>query len=289
MRRLLSLLSLFLGSGMLTAQTTDILRAEYTLIPGSETEVQQSRYRFLFNAPFKVGDEDYLVTGLDYNQVMVESAKDLPFEKNEVRRLHVLDLNLGYVYKWKEQWRIIGVITPRLASNLQRGIQGRDFMVNASLAFWKENNTAVKPERLIFGLSYNATTGLPFPLPLFSYYKRFHPNWSYTVGVPRANLRYYPGEQHVIETALFLDGYFVNVQDNLVLENGLSASSISLSALIGALGYQYRIRKSFVLYALGGYTFFQNGVLRDDKRANVYVLSDRGNIYFRTGFRISIF
>lgn len=289
MRSSLTLLLLLLGWGVLCAQSTDVLRAEYTLLPGSETEVQQSRYRFLFNAPFKVGEEDFLVAGLDYNQVIVDSAKDLPFDKNLVRKLHVIDLNLGYVYKWKEQWRIIGILTPRLASNLQGGVQGRDFLLNASVAFWKENDTADKPQRLIIGLAYNATTGLPIPLPLFSYYKRFHPNWSYTVGVPRANLRYYPGDKHVIETALFLDGYYVNVQDNLVLDDGLSASAISLSAMIGAVGYQYRIQKSFILYALGGYTFFQNGVLRDEQRKNVFVLSDRGNIYFRTGFRISIF
>lgn len=289
MNRLIVFLSAYLvGTYMLLAQSTDLLRLEYTLIPGGESEVQQSRYRFLFNAPFKMGAEDYLVTGLDYNQVLVESAKELPFDKTVVRKLHVIDLNLGYVHKWKEDWRIIGVLTPRIASNLQGGIQGRDLKLNAGLAFWKENSKADKPTRLIVGLSYSATTGLPFPLPLFSYYKRFHPKWSYAVGVPRSNFRFYPGKKHVLETALFLDGYFVNIQDNLTLMNDVSAASISLSALIGAVGYQYRIKKSFILYALGGYTFYQNGVLRDEERTNVYALSDRGNIYFRTGFRISI-
>ncbi len=290
MRHFLYILLVFLWTGSpLSAQSTDLLRVEYTLIPGNTSEVQQSRYRALFNAPIRVGEEDYLVAGLDYNQVVVSSEQDLPFEQASVRKLHVLDLNLGYVHKWKEKWRIIGIVSPRLASNLQGGLQGRDLKLNASLAFWKEDAQADQPNRLILGLSYNATTGLPFPLPLFIYYKRFHPDWSYSVGVPRSNLRYYPGKRHVVETALFLDGYYVNIQDNLALDNGLSASSISLSALIGAVGYQYKIQKMFILYALGGYTFYQNGVLRDDDRTNVFVLSDRGNIYFRTGFRISIF
>lgn len=271
------------------SQSTDIVRLEYTMLPRNDSEIQVARWRALVNLPIKVGTEQYLVAGGEYNQIDVDNSGTLPFDGSELKTLHVIDLNLGYIVKWNENWRFVGIVTPRLASNFVDGLQKEDLKLNLTASLWKENMTADKPFRLVVGLSYNSTTGLPFPLPLVNYFRRYHPNWAYVLGIPKSSFRYYFNNNHLLETALFLDGYFVNVQNDILLDDGNVGSSISLSTVVGALEYQYKITKRLSFYGIAGYAFYQNGLLRDDKRNNVYVLNKAGNIYFRTGLKISIF
>lgn len=282
---LFSLLGWLYGS----SQSTDLLRLEYTILPKNDSEIQTSRYRFLFNLPLKVAEDQYLVTGSEYNQIAFDNSGDLPFDGADLKKLHVIDLTLGYLFKLNENWRIVGLVTPRLASNIVQGVRSDDFKLNFTASLWKERAEAEKPYRLVLGLTYNSATGLPVPLPLISYYKRFHPNWSYALGIPRSNLRHHFNERHLLDTAVFLDGYFVNIQEDIVLDDGSIASSISLSTVIGAMEYQYKITKTLSFFGLAGYAFFQNGLLRDDKRNSVFILNKQGNIYFRTGIKVSIF
>ena len=89
--------------------------------------------------------------------------------------------------------------------------------------------------------------------------------------------------------ALFLDGYFVNAQNDIILPDNELGSAISLSALVSAFGYQFNVSKMASFYAFAGYTLFQNGLLRDDKRNNVFNLNNDGSLYFKAGFKVSIF
>ena len=271
------------------AQSTDLVRLEYLRIPENETGVQTSRYKFLINAPVKLKNEDFLVFGGEYNEFDVDFSQDFGFNTSIVNKLRIIDLNLGYIKRWNSDWRLIGVLTPRIASNLTTGINGDDFFFNATATFLKSKTDVDKPFRIVLGLSFNSTTGLPIPLPLVSYYKRFHPNWSYTLGIPRSNFKYHLSEKHTFQFAFLLDGYFINIQEDFQLDNGLTASRISLSAVVGTLGYQYNISKIMSLYILAGRTLLQEGILRNDKRDRVLILNNDPNFYIRTGFKISIF
>ncbi|MCW5517570.1 DUF6268 family outer membrane beta-barrel protein [Muriicola sp. Z0-33] len=271
------------------SQSTDILRAEYTVLPKTTTDIDVARYRFLVNIPFKLKTDKYLVTGAEYNLIDFDSSAALPFDLEELNTLHIIDLNLGYITKWNDNWRFVGIVSPRIASNLVESITIDDLRLNLTATLWKERKDIEKPFRLILGLTYNSTTGLPVPLPLISYYKRFHPNWSYTLGIPRMNFKYHINKRHTLQTALLLDGYFVNAQNDILLPDDEIGSSISLSALVGAFGYQYNITKSMSFYGLAGFTLSRKGLLRDDKRNNVFILSEEGSLYFKTGFKIAIF
>ena len=283
-------LTLLFGTFQAAAQSTDIFRFDYLNIPENDTGIKTQRYRLLFNLPFKLNEKkDYLVTGLEYNRFDVGYSREFPFDRSELIRFHVVDLNLGYITKWNENWNFIALLTPRLASNFIEGVETEDFFINATATFWKENKTADKPYRIVLGLSYNSTTGLPIPLPVVSYYKRFHPKWSYTLGIPRSNFKYHASSKHTFETTLLLDGYFINVQNDILLPDNQIGSKISLSALVGALGYQYNISKRMALFALFGRSFEQEGKLRDNQRQDVFLLNDEWNLYIRTGFKIGIF
>ncbi len=281
----------FLGLFLVNGQTPDVVRLEYTVIPENDSGIQTSRYRAVINAPIKLSDKkDYLVLGAEYNRYHFDVNRPIPFEYNSLQRLHIIDLNIGYSFKWTEDWRFIAAITPRLASNFELGIENNDFRLNASAAFMKERKDIEKPYRFVFGLSYNSATGLPFPLPLINYNKRFHPNWSYSVGVPRWDFKYHStNNKHVTQAALFLDGYFVNIQNDIPLPNDVVGTAISLSALVSAVGYQYKFTKEISIYSLIGYSLVQEGLIRDGNRNRAFILNNQGNIYLRTGFKIGIF
>ena len=88
---------------------------------------------------------------------------------------------------------------------------------------------------------------------------------------------------------MFLDGYFVNIQNDIVLPNDVMGTSLSLSALVIAVGYQYKFAKEISVYALLGYSLRQETLIRHANRNSGYVLYDQENIYLRTGFKIGIF
>lgn len=271
-------------------QSTDILRVEYLNIPENDSGIKTQRYKFLFNLPIKINaKKDYLITGMEYNRFDIGYSQDFPFDKSELIRFHVVDMNLGLITKWNPSWNFVAILTPRMASNFTSGTITDDFFLNATAAFWKEQPDADKPFRIVLGLTYNSTTGIPVPLPLINYYKKFHPKWSYTMGIPRSNFRHHFNEKHSLELALFLDGYFMNIQDNIALPYNQIASKISLTALVGTLGYQYNITKNMSLFLMAGRSFVQEGKLRNDKQGDVYLLNNEANFYIRTGFKIGIF
>ena len=270
-------------------QTTDLARIEYTSLPDSKTETESRRYRVLINAPIKTGLEEYLVLGGDYSLIKILPENSLPFDGSLLRKLHVIDFNLGYIFKWNEKWRFIGIFTPRIASNLTSGIVPSDFKINATATLWKERKDADKPFRLVLGLSYNSATGLPIPLPLINYYKRFHPNWSYTLGIPKSQFRYYLNEKHIFDASMFLDGYFVNIQDEIQVPDNQLASAVSLSVVVGSIGYQFKISKYVSWQSWIGHSIIQKGILRDDNRNKVFEINSDPGFYFRSGLKLSIF
>ena len=271
------------------SQSTDIIRLEYTHIPENSNGITTSRYRVLANFPFSLGPEDYLITGAEYNFIDIGVTRTFPFEFEELEQLHIIDFNIGYVTRWNENWRFIGVITPRLASNFVNGVEGGDFRFNATGVFLKTKNDTDKPFRLFLGISFNSASGLPFPLPLVSYRKRFHENWSFNIGVPKLNLEYHLTDKLSLELGALLDGYYVNAQNDILLPDDTIGSNISLSAVLGSLGFRYRIKDEVQFYGFFGHTLIQSGLLRDDKRKKVFVLNEDQNIYFRVGFRVGIF
>ena len=271
------------------SQSSDLVRVEYTTLPKEKSSRSISRFRFLANLPIKLNDRNYLITGAEYGIIDFANDSIHPFSSEELEKLRIIDLNIGYAHKLNEKWTFVGLVTPRLASNFVNGVQREDFKLNFSAVSIKTNMEADKPTRLILGLSYNSATGFPLPLPIISYYKKFHPNWSYMVGVPRMEFKYHLKDSHSFKAALLLDGYFVNVQNNISLPDNDLGSGLSLSVIVGAFGYQYNINKNISFYCLAGHTLSQRGLLRDDKRKQVYSLYDDGNVYFKTGFQISIF
>lgn len=287
-RKLLILFGMLLVVLPVAGQTPDILRAEYMLMPKNKADAQLSRMKLLVNFPIFVGDSNNIVIGSEYNRLAYDLQKELPFSSAGLKQFHVLDLNLAYVYKFEPNWRFIGVLTPRLASTLAEPLENGDFSINATIGFLKEKKKVAKPMKLVMGIAYNSTVALRIPLPIIYYEKRFRPDWSFVVGVPKTGLKYHLNERQQFQTEFIFDGYYVNLQSNIVLPNTVTASSVSSSAALVTVGYQYKLAKGTFLYTYVGHTVFQDGVLRDEQRKDIFTLNDDPSFYFRTGFRIGL-
>ena len=272
------------------AQLTDIARLEYSFIPKSKSEDQYTRLRALFNYPIKTKEDCYLVIGAEYNNIILNLNDDYPFDSSLLESVNVIDLNFGYTFKTSENWRIGLNFNPRIASTLNSKITSEDMFLNGGIFVindrTKDENLS-KPYRLIFGLTYNATAGVPFPLPIISYYRKLNENWSYNLGIPKMNIKHLIDEKNTAQLYVGLDGYYANIQKEILI-NGKEVENISLSIVVAGLGYDYCITKHLVAYAYAGYTIQLNNVLRDENRDEVFRLDDLNSFYLRTGIKFKI-
>ncbi len=279
---------LFFAIGIVSCQTPDVFRAEYMAMPKNSREVKTTRLKLLANVPIKVLKKDIFVLGAEYNgydfQVPAQAFGDL----GEISEFQVIDVNFAYVLKYDDAWRIVGVVTPRWASNFTNGIQREDFNVNYTVGAFKDKKDVDKPFRLVLGIAYNASSPVAIPLPVVYYEKRFRHNWSYTLGVPKMGLKYFTKKDHFFQTEVIVDGYYVNIQNDILLSDRALSTDVSSTAVLSTFGYQYKFTKDISAYVMAGYTLYQSGVLRDGDRLNVFTLNDGYGWYFRTGFRIGI-
>ncbi len=288
-RKLLTIVFLTIGVH-LYAQLTDIARLEYSFIPKSNSEDQYTRLRALLNYPIKIKDKSYLVIGGEYNRILLNLEDDYPFDTSSIDKLHIIDLNIGYTFKASEHWRIGFKFNPRIASTLTNTLTMDDVFLNGGAFFIKDRTGAKdipRPYRLVLGLTYNTTVGLPFPLPFISYHRKINNYWSFNAGIPKSNLKYAFNNRNSVQAFATLDGYFANIQRPIEINNQ-SVDHISLSVAVGGLGYEYFFTEHLVVYLYSGFTFRLNNVLRDSNREEIFKLDDLNAFYLRTGLKFKI-
>ncbi len=279
----------FLGMLCCVAQTPDIFRAEYMMMPRNSEGAKLSRIKLVVNLPISMKDSSKIIVGGEYNRLSYGLRRDdVPDQNQGLRHLHVADLNLAYMYQYNQFWRIIGLVTPRLSSTLDEPLGKGDISLNVTAGVLREKKNVEKPTILVLGVAYNSTVALRVPLPIVYYEKRFHKHWTYVVGVPKTAIKYHFNEKHLLQSEFILDGYYVNLQNSIVLPGSGAATSISSSAALATLGYQYAIKKSVFLYIYGGHTLFQKSVLRNVDRDDIFTLNDGPSLYMRAGFRIGL-
>ncbi|AUC80684.1 DUF6268 family outer membrane beta-barrel protein [Lacinutrix sp. Bg11-31] len=272
------------------AQLTDLARLEYSYIPKGNSEDSFNRFRGLVNYPIETKENCYLVIGGEYSRIALNIEDNYPFNTSNLRRLHIMDLNVGYTFKLKSGWRLGAKISPRIASTLTHKLSSNDLFLNGGIYAINDrtkDESKNKPYRLILGLTYNSTTGIPLPLPFISYYRRVNEQWSFNLGVPKTNVKYFFSEHSILQTFVGIDGYFANIQDTITIE-GKEVDNISLSVILAGLGYEYCFTDHLIWYAYSGYTLSMNNRLRDKNRDEVYKLDNKNTFYLRTGIKFKI-
>lgn len=272
------------------AQLTDLARLEYSFIPKTKSEDQYTRLRALVNYPIKLTEDAYIIVGAEYNRIILELEDKYPFDVSLLNTIHIIDLNLGYTFKTSEKWRWGVRVNPRIASTLTQNIETDDLFLNGGVFAINDrtkDESAKRPYRLIVGLTYNTTTGLPFPLPFLSYYRRVNENWSFALGIPKSNVKYFFDDKNTVQAFASVDGYFAHLQEPTMVQ-GKSVDHVSLSVIVGGLGYEYKLSKYLFAYSYIGYTARLENVLRDNERTNIFTLDNLNSFYLRSGLKVKI-
>lgn len=289
---------LFLCTGLASyGQSTDLARIEYTYFPQSDSDNSFRRFRSFVNFPIKMNEnEAYLVPGIEYENINLKYEDPALFASKELERFQSFTFSLGYTFKINEDWRFGTNAGVKVASNFERNAVIADDLIYTGGVYFiniKEDERYIEPVRLILGLHYSTTSGIPFPLPVINYYKRFQPNWAYALGVPKTNLTYYINEKNTIQGFASLDGFFANVQNNFDVDptntsaNAI-AENISMTILLAGIGYEYKFTDNLSFYMYAGHTLINNIRLRDDKMEKVYIINEANSFCGRGGLKFSI-
>ncbi len=294
MRLVLLVVTFFmLNSAISYAQLSDLVRVDYTAMPGSSSDIKFNRTRVLFNYPIKLKKEKtYLFLGLDFTNINTTIADNTSFDNSELDNFRILDLNIGYTSPLKNDWRLGVRVTPGISSNLSSSELGiQDVVFSSDVIFIKDktkDENAAKPWRLILGVSYSGNRGFPFPLPFINYYKKFHDKWSYNLGVPRMDLKYHFNEKHKIKLYSEIDGFTVNLQQGILIDNSTKAESINVSLILTGLQYEFQLTKYLRFYAKSAYIINDSFNFRDSSRDNIREFENSTKLYLRTGLRFKI-
>ncbi|WP_245529105.1 hypothetical protein [Aequorivita sublithincola] len=296
---LTSLLLLF-ALGM-SAQTTDLARIEYLNLPFSKSDNSINRYRALVQAPIPINKEkkNFFVVGFEYRYVDISIKDDLDvisFGNNLVTSTQQMDAYVGYTWMQTEDWRFGGKAGIKIQSDFDGSLETDDYIYEVGAYAIKDKKKdpeeGKKPYRLIVGLTYSTTPGRNYPLPLINYYKEFHPNWTYTLGVPKTNIRHYLNDGHkdAIQAFATLDNIYANLHQNFVPlidqgEDGTVAESIQMTLGLVGLGYEHFFTKHLLFYGYAAHSVYTDFRLEDGDGNKVYKINTENSPYFRAGLK----
>ncbi|MEZ4802347.1 MAG: hypothetical protein R2797_06205 [Gelidibacter sp.] len=280
------MVSLFLGY-FSEAQTSDLFRVEYLNIPNSNSKNSISRFRTLVQIPLKISEGNYVVIGGEYRYIDL-SLDNVPFTTDDLNSVQNIEATLGFLHKSKTtDWMYAGKAGARISSNFETKLTSDDYIyivTGYAIRDRTKEGKAEKPNRLVLGLEYTTTPGRNYPLPIINYYREFAPDWTYTLGVPKTNIRYKFDDKNHVQAFVTLDNFFANIQGNKVVDGKL-AENISATQVLGGLGYEHYFTKHLLYYGYIAYTISNDYRLRNDDRDDIYTIEDKNSIYFRTGFK----
>ncbi|MFV8226730.1 DUF6268 family outer membrane beta-barrel protein [Christiangramia aquimixticola] len=280
------------------AQNADLARIEYTYFPQKDSDNSFRRFRALAAYPIKLKKEgSYLIPGIEFRNVSFKYRDAESFSTAGLENFKAFTATLGYTFELGQNWRFGAEGGLKLASNFSESSFNKDDLIyTGAVVFIKsgEDDRFYEPSRLILGLHYSTTAGFPLPIPIVNYYRRWDEKWSYMVGPPKSNLKYYINEKHELELFVTLDGFFANIQKNLDTEPGVIqpehiAANISMTILLSGIGYEYGITDHLKLYVYGGHTILNNIRLRDGNKDEVFTINDKNTFYARSGLKFTIF
>lgn len=291
----------------MSAQTTDLARIEYLYLPFSKSDNSISRYRALVQAPIPINKEkkNYLVVGFEYRYVDIDikDEEDLsafmgsvPPIDNLVTSVQQIDAYLGYTWTAKNDWRFGLKFGPKFQSDFKDGLQTDDILYEGAVYAIKDKKNDTldgnKPYRLVMGLTYSTTPGRKYPLPILNYYKEFHPNWTYTLGVPKTNIRHYLNDNHkdAVQAFATLDNIYANIQQDFLPtvdppEDGTVAESIQMTTGLLGLGYEHFFTKHLLFYGYAAHSVYNNFRLEDGDGNTTYKINTENSPYFRAGLK----
>ena len=272
-------------------QYLDLAKLEYTYAPGNNSNFTIESTRFLFNAPIKIKEGAYLFAGIDYTNINFEFREDEDsYEKSDASEFHEMDFNFTYTFQIGKDWRLGAQVTPSFSSNLDNGLEREDFLFTSVLALVKDKKDAMpgkKPWRLIVGLAYSSISRQPIPVPFMSYYRKFHPRWSYNVGAPVSNIQFHLNAKNRFKLYIEGDGFNSRIQNGVVVNNADPANRVRMLLVMAGIRYEYKFSENIESYINVTRTIFADFQLRQNLE-NIFEPSIDNMMHYRIGIRYRI-
>lgn len=269
------------------AQTSDLFRVEYTNVPNSQASNSISRFRTIIQLPLKVSENTYFIVGGEYRYLDLD-LENVPFLTDDLSSVQRIEGTVGFLHKKEgKDWVYAGKVGARISSNFETTLTADDWIyivTGFAIRDRTKEGQADKPNRLVLGLEYTTTPGRNFPLPIINYYREFAPKWTYTLGVPKTNIRYKFDEKNHVQAFVTLDNFFANIQGNKVVGDKV-AENISMTIILGGLGYEHYFTKHLMYYGYAAYSISNDYRLRTNERDDIYTIEDKNTMYFRTGIK----
>jgi len=292
MRYISSFICLVLILPFASAQLVDIVRLEYTTVPGIGSDFDYNRKRFAFNYPVKLKNEAFVFFGLEYSAIDLNFNDSIPnFDQTKTDEFKLLDVNLTYTYKIDDKWRFAARLVPGFSSNLVTNeFLFDDTFISGTLVLIKDIKASAevtKPHRLIVGVAYSNTSGVVFPIPFISYYKKFHPKWSYNLGVPTTNVQFHASERVRFKFLGQLDGFTSNLQEGLLVNEERLADRMRMSMVLTGLRFEYKITHNIEMYVNTTHSLRTRIQFRANRRS-FHTIEKKTVLHFTGGIRLKI-
>lgn len=235
----------------------------------------------IFKHMIKQGQKGILNMGFNYKYAQLNFNTNEDFFSN-LQDFHSLGVNLSYIRRINEKWMFIGMINPQLSSNFTGKLTSDDFYLNLiGLINYSSNMN----NRLTFGLVYSNSRGIPFPMPVITYWRKLNEQWEINLGFPRLGTTYTLNPQSSFSGYIELDGYNANISNNMSsvhFEEARMAEQINYLAIISGIEYQYKADK-FSFKVNLGYTLGQTFELQNSNHDTAYEFDMGSNLNFGIG------
>jgi hypothetical protein len=240
----------------------------------------------LFNIMLKKGQKGVISTSLNYTYAHLNyNIENSIYDLSQIKDFHSLGINISYFRMINQKWSFIGMFNPQLSSNFAGSISGDDLFFNAVAIF---NYSSKRTNRLSFGVVYSNTMGVPFPIPVISYWKKLSDKWEMNLGIPRMNLSHHLSQKSTVSTYIEFDGYNLNIsksiQDPLLSQR--LATQINYVDIISGIEYQLSFEK-FLFKLNVGYTLGREFELQNSERETAlkFDMANNWNIGIGLGFK----
>ena len=214
-KNIIIIIFLCLGLSSFAQFDRDLFGIDYIRLGdgNSSNSVKFQKSSFRLTIPKRLNDKgSMLLNKFEFAKTKIDYSSDLSI-LNDLEKFQTISYSLGYKQSLKNNWSLIGMMTPQISTNSKSSIGWEDINLRGMLMFSK----SVRPNlRLSLGAMYDATTGIPLPLPVFSLVWQPSQKWQVNVGFPQFGINYQLGPK----TKLGADLYIVG--DNFTLTDDLS-------------------------------------------------------------------
>jgi len=223
----------------------------------------------------------YFINRVHFNQFN-NSGKEVSNKKYFHNAFYSIAYSAGIIRIINNKWKLIGILTPTIASCFEKQITKNDFILQSSIIASKRVNRYFEYG---FGLSYSTRFGREITIPLVSAkYKKN--NYSLIAVLPAYISSFYHFKNYKIGLSMSAYGNVYNTNIDMITSYELD--KLGYSRINIGTEFQMKIYKSLHLNIKGGISV-KNRFESINKDGNLEIsLSGENKSFFCTGLHILI-